>query len=163
MWRPWMFLGVLPILLLGGAAYFVLVTPAVQTPSTTIERSLEMGAKELEKHIDQQLDALDASTPSANTPQTRNDERAQSVAPPRHPAKEKQELGDEQLEALFTQEPSAEELQKLSDKQLEALFSQSPSDGDMQKLSDEELAAMAALKHLAEEALLERRRGRKKP
>ena len=36
-------------------------------------------------------------------------------------------------------------------------------DGDLQKLSDEELATMAALKHLAEEALLERRRGQKKP
>src|ERR1700755_2936844 len=138
MWRPWMFLGVLPILLLGGAAYFVLVTPAFQTSATTIERSLDIGAKKLEKHIDQQLDALDTPTSDANIPKAHNDERAKRIAPPRPPAKEKQALGDEQLEALFTQEPSAEELQKLSDKQLEALFSHSSSDGDL--LSDEELA-----------------------
>ena len=63
MWRPWMFLGMLPILVLGAAAYFVLVTPTTQTPSAKIENILESGAKELEKHIDQQLDALGAPTP----------------------------------------------------------------------------------------------------
>ena len=75
MWRPWMFLGVLPILVFGAAAYFVLVTPATQTPSTKIENTLESGAKELEKHIDQQLDALGAPTSMTTNRQRHNDER----------------------------------------------------------------------------------------
>ena len=163
MWRPWMFLAVLPILLLAAAAYFVLVNPAAQGPSTKIESILGSGAKELEEHIDQQIDALDAPTPNANNPQTRNNERTKSVAPAPPAAKEKEELSDEQLEALFGQGPGTEELEKLSQKQLEALLSKSSSPEDMQRLSEEELAAMAILKHLAEEALLERKRGGKKP
>ena len=161
MWRPWMFLGMLPILVFGAAAYFVLVTPVTQTPSAKIENILESGAKELEKHIDQQLDALGAPTSNDNKLPTNNDERSESIAPSRPPAKEKQEHSDEQMEALFGH--SVGELEKLSDKQLDDLFSQSPSLEDLQRLSDEELAAMAALNHLSEEALLERRRRGKKP
>ena len=162
MWRPWMLLGVLPILLLGAGAYFVLVTPDARRPSK-IESILDGGAKELEKHIDQQLDALDAPTLNANNPQARSDERSKSMASPPPAATEKEELSDKQLEALFGLGSGTEELEKLSEKQLEALLSKSPSPEDMGGLSDQELAAMAALRHLAEEALLERKRGGKKP
>jgi hypothetical protein len=163
MWRPWMFLGVLPLLLLVAATYFVFVTPVAQGPSTKIESILDNGAKELEKHIDQQLDTLNAPSSSANNPQARNDERTKSIASPPSAAKEREELSDEQLEALFGLGSGPEELGKLSEKQLEALLSKSPSPEDMQRLSDEELAAMVALKRLAEETLLERKRGGKKP
>jgi hypothetical protein len=160
MWRLWVFLGVLPFLLLGSGVYFVLFAPTSQTPSSKAESTLEIGVKQLEKRID---DALDAPMPSADNPQRRNDEPPETTVAPRPSAEELQKLSDEQLEALFAQGPSAEELQKLSDEQLEALFAQGPSAEDMQKLSNEQLAALVALKHFAEEALLERKRARKKP
>ena len=139
MWRPWMLLGVLPILLLGCGMYYVLFTPTSQTPSSKVESTLEIGTKELEKRID---DALDAPTPGADNPQRRSDEPPKTAVAPR---------------------PSAGELQKLNDEQLEALFAQGPSAEELQKLSDEQLAALVALRHFAEEALLERKRARKKP
>src|SRR3984957_4585184 len=160
MWRPWMLLGVLPVLLLGCGTYYVLFAPTSQTPSSKVESTLEIGAKELEKRID---DALDAPTPGADNPQGRSDEPPKTAVAPRPSLGELQKLNDEQLEALFAQGPSVEELQKLSDEQLEALFAQGPSVEELQKLSDEQLAALVALRHFAEEALLERKRARKKP
>ena len=80
MWRPWMLLGVLPVLLLGCGTYYVLITPTSQTPSSKVESTLEIGAKELEKRID---DALDAPTPGADNPQRRSDEPPKTAVAPR--------------------------------------------------------------------------------